>query len=774
MRVITIGRAPQNDIVINDPRVGRSHLQIIEHDNGRFSIVDLNSTNGTYVNGQRIRSEVPLRPGDQVRIGQTNLQWEHYFNISASGGRDNKKLGIILGSVAGGVVFLVIIALLLFKVVGGGNIVYRGSYPEPIDVSMTNEDGSHYTIKAIAGQVCVWVNDDVSSRAANRLISRYGGKVIAQIPRNGYYLAAVDVDNVPTFIQGISTEDGIADVCPNMVSYTRSVNNYVIDTYFLYKEDIGPDPHGEMVQKEMEKYAGDVPTRRPFNIGMKTERHMCITDKSYSGCVNNEVFAIDSISRFSNDGPIFINMSYGPGLKDRIVGDKSISYYWDSATVEERQDYQDNYCRAIKNTVKNLKPLQGKDYVVVIAAGNDGVKEFDKEIISYLRQHLEPNEIAEIEDHFLLVTADESKRVKKHSDQAKYYDDIVKETLDDQDKKKYAKKRDEEYNTAYISHIYSNEMERGHYDPWVTKVDISDFVYAGRERRGTSFAAPRATGMLSYVASKMDMTGAEVLALAKEVTYKNRILTKEALLQQAKQKKENSSNEYSWFGPIRYRLVPEYADGLEFLEIQNTADVSVRVQGTLLNTIASHDGENTIEIDVTLTPGETKFEQGFITNKCTIIRVDELRPDDNKWQPIPDPKKRKTPTPDPSSDPNPNPNPGEGYSMNGAEKAARELTIAMATGDVSTMRALTTDDMYAELMRNYDTDMAQLDERAKHNAIMAARKLKTENIKTGENTVVVRFRGNGKQFDYYMRYDGSWRCFDYAIGGVHVPKSMRK
>ena len=98
----------------------------------------------------------------------------------------------------------------------------------------------------------------------------------------------------------------------------------------------------------------------------------------------------------------------------------------------------------------------------------------------------------------------------------------------------------------------------------------------------------------------------------------------------------------------------------------------------------------------------------------------------------------------------------------------------MATGDVSTMRALTIDDMYAELMRNYDTDMAQLDERAKHNAIMAARKLKTENIKTGENTVVVRFRGNGKQFDYYMRYDGSWRCFDYAIGGVHVPKSMRR
>ena len=58
MKVLTIGRSQENDIVINDAKVSRIHLQLVISDDGTYSVVDLNSANGTYVNGERISGEV--------------------------------------------------------------------------------------------------------------------------------------------------------------------------------------------------------------------------------------------------------------------------------------------------------------------------------------------------------------------------------------------------------------------------------------------------------------------------------------------------------------------------------------------------------------------------------------------------------------------------------------------------------------------------------------------------------------------------------------------
>lgn len=84
MKVITIGRSTEhNDIVVNDEKVSRNHLQMVMDDNGNYSVVDLGSTNGTFVNGQRISGEVRLQQGDEVKIGQTVLPWQNYF-VSSS------------------------------------------------------------------------------------------------------------------------------------------------------------------------------------------------------------------------------------------------------------------------------------------------------------------------------------------------------------------------------------------------------------------------------------------------------------------------------------------------------------------------------------------------------------------------------------------------------------------------------------------------------------------------------------------------------------------
>jgi hypothetical protein len=79
MKVITIGRSSENDVSLADMNVSRHHAQIVQADNGTYTITDLNSTNGTYVNGQRIYGSVALRENDFVKVGDSILPWKQYF-----------------------------------------------------------------------------------------------------------------------------------------------------------------------------------------------------------------------------------------------------------------------------------------------------------------------------------------------------------------------------------------------------------------------------------------------------------------------------------------------------------------------------------------------------------------------------------------------------------------------------------------------------------------------------------------------------------------------
>lgn len=93
MKVITIGRLYTNDVIIdNDDLVSRHHLQIIKDDNGLYTIQDMNSTNGTFVNGNRITRPTMLQETDIVRVGNQILPWLNYFNqpIPRSGKGSNK------------------------------------------------------------------------------------------------------------------------------------------------------------------------------------------------------------------------------------------------------------------------------------------------------------------------------------------------------------------------------------------------------------------------------------------------------------------------------------------------------------------------------------------------------------------------------------------------------------------------------------------------------------------------------------------------------------
>lgn len=65
---VNIGRSGKNDIVIKDNFVSKNHLQITEQ-GGTYFIEDLNSANGTYLNGEAVHDIIELRNGDRIGVG---------------------------------------------------------------------------------------------------------------------------------------------------------------------------------------------------------------------------------------------------------------------------------------------------------------------------------------------------------------------------------------------------------------------------------------------------------------------------------------------------------------------------------------------------------------------------------------------------------------------------------------------------------------------------------------------------------------------------------
>jgi len=93
--IVTIGRAPDNGLVVRDPTVSSHHAEIRPDGQG-YSIVDFGSKNGTFVNGQRLTKNSPclLHFGDTFRIGDFTFTYEEEYPTSW---RDNTNATPAIG-----------------------------------------------------------------------------------------------------------------------------------------------------------------------------------------------------------------------------------------------------------------------------------------------------------------------------------------------------------------------------------------------------------------------------------------------------------------------------------------------------------------------------------------------------------------------------------------------------------------------------------------------------------------------------------------------------
>jgi hypothetical protein len=89
---ITIGREEINDVQLNDERISRLHAKLQE-DHGQVIFTDLNSTNGSRVNGHPVQLRI-LRPGDHLQLGRCTLLFGSESEIADRA----KELGVSVSS----------------------------------------------------------------------------------------------------------------------------------------------------------------------------------------------------------------------------------------------------------------------------------------------------------------------------------------------------------------------------------------------------------------------------------------------------------------------------------------------------------------------------------------------------------------------------------------------------------------------------------------------------------------------------------------------------
>src|SRR5690349_3482548 len=85
---VTIGRVAGNDIMLSKGNVSKYHSRIVSKD-GKLIIVDMKSTNGTFVNGKKIAAPQVLKPTDKIYIG------DYILNVENAGAGESRDASLV-------------------------------------------------------------------------------------------------------------------------------------------------------------------------------------------------------------------------------------------------------------------------------------------------------------------------------------------------------------------------------------------------------------------------------------------------------------------------------------------------------------------------------------------------------------------------------------------------------------------------------------------------------------------------------------------------------
>lgn len=93
--IVNIGRADYNDIVLPEDSVSTIHAKLQRRE-GMWFLIDLESTNGTFVDGEKVTEDWPLAPGAVVRFGEVKTFFEPVDDtVDAAKGSSTKMMSAI-------------------------------------------------------------------------------------------------------------------------------------------------------------------------------------------------------------------------------------------------------------------------------------------------------------------------------------------------------------------------------------------------------------------------------------------------------------------------------------------------------------------------------------------------------------------------------------------------------------------------------------------------------------------------------------------------------
>lgn len=363
---------------------------------------------------------------------------------------------------------------------GTDTIWYDG--PTPLVVTVFLErNGVKYGVDAFEGQAIVYFFENVSHKKAVSILRKHKAKILSQVPGMHYYHIQVEAGTESAFVKQMKELPDVDYVHPVAVLFPNNAIPYVIDNF---KSD-----HGKMVT-EMMKFCLPLMNVKTFDIGVKE-------DYINSWALGKNLDKIFGYQAYVDNTGFVTNYSFGISLCSK---QSRLLYNDDVVTDSMRNAYFNNYIDLIVERVKDIKHriLYGKyiqknndpDFVITMSAGNEGMKEMEK-IYSAVREELSDNEYDIFCKHLIIVTAKDD---NKEGD-------------------------------------YPNDVSNGNYHHMQTKVDISDMTAQNLHWQGTSFAAPRAAGIITAVANEYNIKVCEVLHYVREVTrqHPQHLLTYEDL-----------------------------------------------------------------------------------------------------------------------------------------------------------------------------------------------------------------------------------------------------
>ncbi len=91
---VTLGKLPTNDLPLSDNSISRNHCNFVKA-KGSFKVIDLGSTNGTFVNGKKVKTKL-LEVGDNITIGRTTFKFLPVSKEETFAEEDDQKISMVI------------------------------------------------------------------------------------------------------------------------------------------------------------------------------------------------------------------------------------------------------------------------------------------------------------------------------------------------------------------------------------------------------------------------------------------------------------------------------------------------------------------------------------------------------------------------------------------------------------------------------------------------------------------------------------------------------